>query len=733
MNVNMLKVMNEVHKLGLTKQHWELIKEERKLLNKQSIKLIKVKKSRKYNKDYYTCVCVDHAAGNFSNTKDLVIKQIEAPGEGSAKWRRPQDGDEIILNTLVPNDVEIPAALHTLQYLNDVKDSRRYNLQYVGDSKERLIQIFSQSFNGWKKLGVYDGCNYHDEMEHMQGNKAYNAAESKRIEFQNNQLQSIFELFEEKPSEIDISKSRFNVGLIVKVFQVKNRRLAVMIKRESYHDTIKKGLFQSHYKMDRVCYFLMGFTPLDSQYNYVAPGRELIIHNGLELYVDDDLTGKIDSNDLYGYTAMASANRNEYNDTEDKFILLTADKYMKDIRKVKQYKNNMNTQEANNQAKKTLTHNIKKAFSKGKVVRHGITFRSTSIEYEGLKIIGPGIKEFCVKGNIVYQETPDFIQIWESYVEHALGLRWDYNCFPKIYSLSDNEVTFKIGRVKMHVKFKARKQYINGFLIHGKDAPHVCRRAIRYKTQEEFDKYLQFTEEYNLDIQDWFNEGYISFDIPTNAEDCDLSLDEKLKAAIPIKLDEDNKMVITVGKNQYFVKNKKSLLKLSSGYYNPYYKNSMNMMVAQLFKAIKVDESDVAILLKDGVNRYREAVAKQKKIDREKIGRSKEFIANAVKISKAERVKGGYLVRGSTKKMYFVEAGLKVYTCKRGKKAKWINDKYLCLIDVGSDTDTKWGKNDALAKRLLMLKEDLVLASDIYNKGDKMDKHWLDLMRGVEI
>ena len=79
--------------------------------------------------------------------------------------------------------------------------------------------------------------------------------------------------------------------------------------------------------------------------------------------------------------------------------------------------------------------------------------------------------------------------------------------------------------------------------------------------------------------------------------------------------------------------------------------------------------------------------------------------------------------------MYFVGDDLRVYTCKRGKKAQWENDRYLCLLDVHTDTSTEWGNNDAIAKRLLMLKEDVTLASEIYNKGDKVDKYWLDLVR----
>lgn len=732
MNENMLKVMNEVHKLGLTKEHWKQIKEERRLPNKRSIKIIKVKRTRKYGKDYYVCVCVDHA-----EKKDLVVREIEAPGsQQDSRWRRPQEGDQIIFNALVPSGIEIPQALHELQYISGINDSRRYNLEYVADTKERLIQIFSESINGWKKLGTYDDSGYVvDENDRMQGAETYKRAENKRIEFQNRQLQSIFNLFGEEFKEIDTSKIRFNIGMIVKVFQVKNRRLAVMVEKESYHDVKERGLFKMHYKVDRVVYFLMGFTPNNPQYNYVAPGRELIINNNIEVYVDDDLKGQIDSNDLYGYTAMVARERDRINNEDDeKFILMTADKYMVNRRKIKRHLLDMNTKEADKSAEKLLEENIKKAFDKGQVVRHGITFKPRSIEYERIKITGPGISKFCIKENILLQETPDIVSIWEAYVEYAVGMKWDYNYYPNSYSLDKGEVRFKMGKIKLHVKFKGRKQYwVNGFSIHGEDVPEICKIAIRFKTQKEFDEYLVFSSEYNLYIQNWFKKGLITFEIPTKSDDCDLQLDDKVKAAIPVELDENKKMVITIGKNKYHVKNKASLINLTKGEYNYRYQSSIQSMVSQLFKAIsKIKETDVALLLKEGVKRYTKSVAEQRRIDKEKTDKSKEFVAHAVKISKAEKVRGGYLVRGKSKTMYFVEDELRVYTCKPGKKTEWINDQYLCLIDVGSDTNTAWGKNDAIAKRLLMLKEDLVLASDIYYKGDQMDKHWLDLMREVE-
>jgi len=83
--------------------------------------------------------------------------------------------------------------------------------------------------------------------------------------------------------------------------------------------------------------------------------------------------------------------------------------------------------------------------------------------------------------------------------------------------------------------------------------------------------------------------------------------------------------------------------------------------------------------------------------------------------------------------MYFVGNDSKTYTCEKGKKSEWVNNKYLCIVDINSDTVSVWGINDTIAQRLLMLKEDTVLAKEIYDKGDKMDSHWIDILRGVEI
>ena len=55
---------------------------------------------------------------------------------------------------------------------------------------------------------------------------------------------------------------------------------------------------------------------------------------------------------------------------------------------------------------------------------------------------------------------------------------------------------------------------------------------------------------------------------------------------------------------------------------------------------------------------------------------------------------------------------------KEGKQ-----DQYLCIVDPGSNTSTKWGRNDAVAKRLLTLSKDLQIVDQVYTvKNMLIDK-----------
>lgn len=104
-----------------------------------------------------------------------------------------------------------------------------------------------------------------------------------------------------------------------------------------------------------------------------------------------------------------------------------------------------------------------------------------------------------------------------------------------------------------------------------------------------------------------------------------------------------------------------------------------------------------------------------------------KFVRNAVRVSKAKQVKDGLAVQGLSGRIYTVNRNtLAVYEKVQGKI-----DRYICFVDLGTDIGTEWGRKDGLAKRLLMLAQDLKVADEVHTLG--LSQNHQDLMVGAEI
>ncbi len=256
---------------------------------------------------------------------------------------------------------------------------------------------------------------------------------------------------------------------------------------------------------------------------------------------------------------------------------------------------------------------------------------------------------------------------------------------------------------------------------------------INYNTQKEYDTFLENTQRVSLKLNKVLKQGYFKFPVKMDkTDDCCLEMPEdEMNIAIPV-IRKDNKNFINVKNKQYPIKNIQSLFKLQypNGRTMWHYEGSyLQRTIVQLHKAVNgITSDDIGILISDGVKEYRKQLNKEQKELKKRIAKSKEFIAHAVKLTNAVKVDKGYFVYGISKIKYFVaEDDLGVWTVKNNKQ-----DKYLCIIDIDTDTDNQAGKNDAIAKRLLMLSKDKVVASEIFQNGDRMDSHWLEIQDNPE-
>jgi hypothetical protein len=124
-----------------------------------------------------------------------------------------------------------------------------------------------------------------------------------------------------------------------------------------------------------------------------------------------------------------------------------------------------------------------------------------------------------------------------------------------------------------------------------------------------------------------------------------------------------------------------------------------------LFKSIEgITGEDVSSLIKESI-----------KENKKRIERSLSFIDNAVRITCAKKVNNGWIVKGASNQEYLVEPDLKVWTWKNNEK-----DKYICIVDINSDTSDEATKNDCIAKRILALHKDKFLIDEIYTLKEAM-------------
>lgn len=701
MDNNTLRVFNLLHNLRITEEEFGDIQEEQKHKQRTGLYIAAVKKG--------ACICVSHDQNHKIVIKEIIPQHTDI-NKNNIEHGEVHPQNRILFKTLIAFS-DIPQEIYTLHQTAQYRalDTEIKHIAHnLEELKDRICDRFADDYP--KELGgMYEDV--YADSSHKKKNK------NLRLKLVNKQLQAIYWLFGEKYEEKDIF-SRLNVPRIIRVFSRNNRRIAIIQDKQKWNREIG-DCFHRYEHIDRTILKIRVFMPKDREYNYVCPGRELLRvekEGKAEIWLDDDLFEKVSSPEL----CILS------NITKQDWLLLNADKFNKQKREIRVELMNARREEVEKEAKKILENNIQKQFENGSVVRHGIEFTKKSISYEGIKIEGNGMDRYLVSQNIILQEMPGFNEIFEGYIEYILRIRTDYDCYP--YQRTKPEpktcISIKTGKIRITIKPIKRCILINGFRICKEDVESVLKKAINYKTQAEYDEFLQYTGKVNLRLQKALKEGGIRFELQLDrTDDCCLSLkDDKMILAIPVIRKDEKNYVLIKGK-EYRIMNIKSLFALADERYINHYEGYLQKTIKQLYKAIsKISAQDIGHLISNGRKEYRKMMARLRKEEKARLARSREFLEHAVKITKAIRVDKGYFVDGISGTTYYVSDDMGVWTIKDGKQ-----DKYLCIVDIGSNPDDRAGKNDCIAKRLLMLSKDRKVADEIYSRGDQMDKHWLEI------
>lgn len=704
MDINALQVFNSMYKLGITQAEFKSIEEEIAHTERTGLSIKAVRKG------YSICVLHD-------DKHKIAIKCIEG---GRADSR-------ILFKTLITFG-NLPKEIYTLHQIAQYRISdneTRYTATNLEELKDRICDRFADGYP--KELGCLDD----DYQRHYCPEDVRKEIAREKQELVAKQMKALFWLFGENFDGFQGNQARQNIPRIIKVFSRNNRRVAVFEFNECYERT--RGAYWNRYeeKVDQTTYKIKTYTPRDERYNYVAPNREVFVRDDAEIWIDDDLSEKLGAGEL---EVIAKRHR------EGGYLILNADRYNQMKSSVRLEMMSARRQEQEENARHQLAKRIKKQFKEGKVVRQGIEFSPKSISYGGVVFRGDLLGNFVVENNIILQEQPDFNTIFEGYIDYLLKVEvvrdWKYDVVREIVGfegstkLSVGKLSVKLEKVGnlFHIKVRGHKPH----RINREDVSAVLKRAMSYANNPfGYDEFLTQTSKVNLKLQQALEDGGVKFVLGVDKRDDNpFTKAEKMLLTIPIRR-ENGRNYVKIGGREYKVKETKALFDLGKETEKWLPDGKLQRTIRLLYRAIDgITPQVIGQVIRQGQREYLKMTAKAREEEARKIKKSKEFLEHAVRLSGAVKKDGGYLVKGISGSRYFVDEELKVWTVKRNGEGRYVNDKYLCVIDVGTNTSTRWGENDAIAKRLLALAKDSVVADEIYRKGDRVDRWWGEIAHG---
>lgn len=662
-NIDALRVFNAIKKLGITEKEFQDILEEQSHTERTGLSL-------KTDKKGY-CIGVSH-----DENHTIVIQKIVKQG------KIPKTPSRILFKTLITFE-DLPEEVYTLHSIAQYRamdTDIRHVAHNLDELKDRICDRFADGYP--KELGEMINYGY----DYDSAKKA--SKDHLKEELVNKQLQAIYWLFGETLIDSNV-KSRDNVPKIIKAFQRNNRRVAIFHHSENYEVQrncyMASGGYTDHIVKSTI--MVKTYTPVDEQHNYVCPNREVYFGNGAEIWIDDDLLGKVTSKELEIFSERV----------ED-WMLLTADRYNNQKSAVRRELMSAKREEKEKNVKKLFDKRLKEQFSKGSVVRNGITFTKKSLSYEGVELKGNRVGEFITSQDLILLNEPNFNDIYKSYVDFIL----DFTVHESWYSMKKTfEIRFtgihrySINNIKIVLEKRINAFYVNNRRISKDDLPDVLIRAISYGSQAEFNDFVIHTSRVNLKTQEAMRNGGLVFElIIDKTSDNDLIFpDKKMILSLPLHRERGKNYVLIDGK-KLKVQNSKALFDLGKDINSSRISYSgggyLQRTIKLLYKAIKgIDPKLIGKLIRNGQKEYRALTKRINEEEEIKIQKSEKFVSHAIKLTKAKKIKEGYLVKGESGSEYTINSETLAVYLKQGKE-----EKYLCIIDIDSDTDSKWGKND---------------------------------------
>ncbi len=710
MDINALQVFNSMYRLGITNEEFRAIEEEQKHTGRTGLSIKCVKKGY--------CICVSH-----DEKHEIVIKKIN--------YKVNLANTRILFKTLITFE-DLPEEIYVLHQIAQYRTSDseiKHIATNLEELKDRVCDRFADEYP--KALGeIYDYYRGWQDTDEDVKEK-----ERMKQELITEQLKALFWLFGEDYGSFRGEMARKNIPRIVKVFSRNNRRVAIFQINEKYEKERGSwtggGGYRFTDRVDKTTLKLKTYTPRDERYNYVSPNREVFFGGG-EIWIDDNLFEKLGHAELEILSKRFS---------DSGYAILNADKYNQMKQSIRLELMSAKRREQEEGDKEKLARKIDEQFKRGRVVRQGIEFRRTSMSYGGVAFKADKLGVFIVSQNIIFQEQPNFTQIYQDYIDYILEAdvsRNYYNDNMKTEIRFEGKIKISIGKIKITI-FKSGKNFFIELKgkkprrINKDDVSAVLKNAIDYTNRpQEYEDYLSFTSKVNLKLQQALEQGGLKFELSTSpsADNAPLIKENYGKILLTLPLTRrKGKNYVVIKKREYGVKNTQALFDLgkeSNRYYGD--QGLLQRTIKLLYKSIGgITPEVIGGVISQGKREYAKMQARIRAEEEAKVKNSKEFLHNAIRLTNARDVDGGYMVRGLSGTVYFVDKEDSGVWTVREKGRKLVNDKYLCMIDEGTDKSTKWGRNDAIAKRLMALSKDSVVASEIYQRGDRVDTFWMEI------
>jgi hypothetical protein len=700
MDINALRVFDAMRKIGLTEKDYREIEEEQARENNTGVYIQFAKKGL--------------AVGVSHDTKHVIF--IHRIPKAKSKSR-------ILFKTLV-RFTDLPDEIYTLHQIAEYRalDTEiKYEVEDLESLKDRICDRFADEWSKEFGESVYE-YGYHSPSDEEKHKKQYKELKEK-------QLKALYWLF-----DLDfkgLKETREEIPTIIEVFSRKNRRVALIQEdeiRESnpypyYND---RREYRYRYQSIKV----KTFTPSMRQYNYVSPNREMFFSGyGREkqIWLDDNLIGKISKEEL-----EVLVKRMEDNE-EQRFKLLTADEYAKIGNLIRLEMLNAKREAEKREVREKLITKIKDNFGKeGKVVRQGITFTKDSIEYEGVKVECDKMGEYLEAMQTLNQQEPEFNRIFNNLVDWILepSVRTDWRDevvkFDKLEFVGRKEII--VDGIRVVMEKKGKNPYVNNFKVRGEDMGKIVKHSLHFKSQEEYDSYVRQASRMNLSIQKALSDGGIQFRLSFGQSDDNHLVGQRggnIDIGIQLRR-EDNKNYAIIRRKKYRIKDINALFDLNKEL-SVSHIDRLQRTIRLFYKSLDgITPKEIGDIIRDGELKAAELARKIQEDYQKRIKRSESFVRHAIRLTNAQKTHKGWLVDGKSGMTYFVDNSAKVWTIQDGKQ-----DQYLCIVDdEDSYSSDKVHLNDSIAKRLIMLSNDVKIAKELYETGDRVDK-WFGLVSGV--